>query len=158
MSPTCQTTMAAISTGLPSASLTLSRLVSKLRTLMLTRRRTVSGRTHQKPGRATVPTYRPKNCTTDVWPGGHDDQRGRHQDDDHRREPRPAALVEDRDDRPPHEAGQEEDGEPAADREGAALGDRDLDALVADGVTERGVDGLRGRPVGLCSWHPPPGE
>src|SRR5439155_18764821 len=54
---------------LPSASLTLSRLVSKLRTRTLTRRRTVSGRTHQNPARSTVPTYLPKNCTTDVWPG-----------------------------------------------------------------------------------------
>ena len=55
MSATCQTTMAAISTGLPSASLTFSRLVSKFRTRQLTRRRTVSGTTHQKPGRVTVP-------------------------------------------------------------------------------------------------------
>ena len=70
MSTTCQTTMAAISTGLPALSLTLSRLVSKLRTRMLTRRRTVNGRTHQKPGRRTVPTYVPKNWMTEVWPGG----------------------------------------------------------------------------------------
>ena len=56
MSATCQTTIAAISTGLPSASLTLRWLVSKLRTRTLTRWRIVNGITHQNPGRVTVPT------------------------------------------------------------------------------------------------------
>ena len=56
VSATCQTTIAAISTGLPSASLTFRWLVSKFRTRMLTVRRSVSGRTQQKPLRRTVPT------------------------------------------------------------------------------------------------------
>ena len=47
--------IAAISTGLPSASLTFRRLVSKLRTRTLTRRRTVSGATHQNPAWITLP-------------------------------------------------------------------------------------------------------
>ena len=51
MSATCQTTIAAISTGLPSASLTLRWLVSKLRTRTLTARRVLSGDTSQ-PGAA----------------------------------------------------------------------------------------------------------
>ena len=49
VSATCQTTIAAISTGLPSASLTLSRLVSKFLTRTLIVRRTVSGSSHAKP-------------------------------------------------------------------------------------------------------------
>ena len=54
-SVTFHTTTAAISTGLPSASLTFRWFVSKFRTRTLTRRRTVSGSTHQNPGRRTVP-------------------------------------------------------------------------------------------------------
>ena len=69
MSATCQTTMAAISTGLPSASLTLRTLVSKLLTRTETPRLEVNGMTIVRPVRRAVPTYRPKNWITLVWPG-----------------------------------------------------------------------------------------
>ena len=49
MSVTFQTTMAAISMGLPSLSLTLSLAVSKLRTRTDTRRRCVKGLTQWRP-------------------------------------------------------------------------------------------------------------
>src|SRR5690606_25105150 len=51
-------------TGLPSASETFSRAVSKLRTRRERRLLVVSGTVRWKPGRFTEPTYRPKNCTT----------------------------------------------------------------------------------------------
>jgi hypothetical protein len=56
VSATRHTTTAAISTWLPSKSLTFNRLVSKLRTRMLMLRRTVSGVTSANPGVLTVPT------------------------------------------------------------------------------------------------------
>ena len=55
MSATCQTTIAAISTGLPSLSLTLRRLVSKFCTRTDTPRRVLSGSTQTSPVRRTVP-------------------------------------------------------------------------------------------------------
>jgi hypothetical protein len=56
VSATCQTTIAAISTGLPSASLTFRWLVSKFLTRMLRLRRSASGTIHDRPVRRTVPT------------------------------------------------------------------------------------------------------
>jgi hypothetical protein len=64
VSTTRQTTTAAISTGLPSASETLSRAVSKFRTRTERRRLVLNGTVQWKPASRTVPTYRPKNCTT----------------------------------------------------------------------------------------------
>jgi hypothetical protein len=48
--------MDAISTGLPSASLTFRWFVSKFLTRMLTFRRSVRGRIQDRPVRRTVPT------------------------------------------------------------------------------------------------------
>ena len=64
VSTTLHTTTAAISMGLPSWSFTLSFALSKLRTRRETRRRFVSGFTHQKPWSRRVPRYVPKSCTT----------------------------------------------------------------------------------------------
>ena len=55
VSSTCQTTTAAISIGLPSASLTLSTSVSWLRMRVETLRRAVSGLTQRSPSVRTVP-------------------------------------------------------------------------------------------------------
>ena len=57
VSTTRQTTTAAISIGLPSWSLTFSLLLSKLRMRSDTRRRVVSGFTHQKPCSLSEPLY-----------------------------------------------------------------------------------------------------
>ncbi len=56
VSATCHTTIEAISTGLPVASLTFMRAVSKLRTRTETERRVLSGTVHTSPVRRTVPT------------------------------------------------------------------------------------------------------
>ena len=61
---TCQTTTAAISIGLPSASLTLAWADSWLRILVETTMRLVNGFTHCRPGSRIVPRYLPNNCTT----------------------------------------------------------------------------------------------
>ncbi len=55
MSRIRQTTTAAISIGLPSASLTLSCVDSWLRIRVLTAIRTVNGLTHCRPVSCTVP-------------------------------------------------------------------------------------------------------
>ena len=55
VSATHQTTTAAISIGLPAASLTLSRSLWKLRTRSETVRGLANGLRHQKPGSDTVP-------------------------------------------------------------------------------------------------------
>jgi hypothetical protein len=44
--------------------LTFSRVVSKLRTRNESRRRVVSGLTHQKPWSLSVPLYSPNSCST----------------------------------------------------------------------------------------------
>ena len=55
VSATCQTTTAAISIGLPSASLTLAIAVSWLRIRTDTFRRRANGLTQCRPGARTVP-------------------------------------------------------------------------------------------------------
>ncbi len=55
VSRTCQTTTAAISIGLPSASLTLASAVSWLRIRTETVRRRLNGLTQHRPGVRTVP-------------------------------------------------------------------------------------------------------
>ena len=65
---TCQTTTAAISIGLPSASLTLAAAVSWLRIRTETLRRRPNGLTQCRPGSRTVPRYRPNSCTTRASP------------------------------------------------------------------------------------------
>ena len=69
MSLTCQTTTAAISIGLPSASLTLSWVDSWLRILVETTSRLVNGFTHFRPASRIVPQYRPNNWMTRACPG-----------------------------------------------------------------------------------------
>ena len=69
MSWTCQTTTAAISIGLPSASLTLACVDSWLRILVETTMRLVNGFTHCSPGSRMVPRYLPNSCTTRARPG-----------------------------------------------------------------------------------------
>ena len=69
MSFTCQTTTAAISIGLPSASLTLACAVSMFLILVETGSRLVNGFTHCIPGSRIVPLYLPKSCTTCARPG-----------------------------------------------------------------------------------------
>ena len=66
---TCQTTTAAISIGLPSASLTLSWADSWLRIRVETTIRWVNGFTHCRPESRMVPRYRPNSCTTLARPG-----------------------------------------------------------------------------------------
>ena len=56
VSSTCQTTTAAISIGLPSASLTLVTAVSWLRMRVDTRRRRVNGLNQRRPATRAVPT------------------------------------------------------------------------------------------------------
>src|SRR5579875_424899 len=68
VSTPCQTTTAAISIGLPSASLTLATAVSWLRIRIDTGRRRATGLTQCRPGALTVPRYRPNSCTTRAWP------------------------------------------------------------------------------------------
>src|SRR5215472_516623 len=68
VSATCQTTTAAISIGLPSASLTLATAVSWLRSRTDTFRRRVNGFTNTSPASRTVPWYRPNSCTTRASP------------------------------------------------------------------------------------------
>ena len=55
MSATCHVMTAAISTGLPAASLTLRTSLSKLRILSDTRDRMVKGLIHQNPSLRTEP-------------------------------------------------------------------------------------------------------
>ena len=69
MSCTCQTTTAAISIGLPSASLTLACAVSRFLILVETGIRLENGFTHCMPGSRIVPVYLPKSCTTCARPG-----------------------------------------------------------------------------------------
>ena len=69
MSATCQTTTAAISIGLPSASLTLACAVSWLRIRVDTLIRRVNGFTHCSPGSRIVPRYLPNSWITRAWPG-----------------------------------------------------------------------------------------
>src|SRR6266516_2064059 len=64
VSATCQTTTAAISIGLPSASFTFATAVSWLRSRTDTFRRFVNGFTNTSPASRTVPWYRPNSCTT----------------------------------------------------------------------------------------------
>jgi len=68
VSLTCQTTTAAISIGLPSASLTLACAVSWLRIRTDTLRRRANGLTQCSPGVRTVPRYRPNNWITRASP------------------------------------------------------------------------------------------
>jgi len=63
------TTTAAISIGLPSASLTLACADSWLRILVETLMRSVNGFTHFRPESRIVPRYRPNSWTTRAWPG-----------------------------------------------------------------------------------------
>ncbi len=65
---TCQTTTAAISIGLPSASLTLATALSKFRIRTDTRRRSARRLTQCRPGSRSVPWYRPNSCTTRASP------------------------------------------------------------------------------------------
>src|ERR1700678_1213985 len=72
VSSTSQTTTAAISIGLPSASFTLTIEVSRFRIRVDTRRRRVNGFTHCSPGVRMVPRYRPNSWITrasPVWTG-----------------------------------------------------------------------------------------
>ena len=55
MSTTCQLMTAAISTGLPTASLTFSVSLSRLRTRSEKLRRTVNGLTQRRPSWRIVP-------------------------------------------------------------------------------------------------------
>ena len=65
---TRQTTTAAISIGLPSASLTLAIALSWLRIRTDTRRRSARTLTQCRPGSLSVPRYRPNSCTTRASP------------------------------------------------------------------------------------------
>src|SRR5579862_4269990 len=65
---TFQTTTAAISIGLPSASFTFATEVSWLRSRTDTFRRRVIGFTNTSPGWRTVPWYRPNSCSTRASP------------------------------------------------------------------------------------------
>ena len=69
MSCTRQTTTAAISIGLPSASLTLACAVSRLRIRVDTLMRRVNGFTHCSPGFRVVPRYLPNSWMTRACPG-----------------------------------------------------------------------------------------
>ena len=61
MSCTCQTTTAAISIGLPSASFTLASDDSRFLILVETATRLANGFTHCRPWSRTVPWYLPKS-------------------------------------------------------------------------------------------------
>ena len=69
VSCTRQTTTAAISIGLPSASLTLACAVSWLRIRVETLMRRVNGLTHCSPVSRVVPRYLPNSWMTRASPG-----------------------------------------------------------------------------------------
>ena len=69
VSLTCQTTTAAISIGLPSASLTLAWADSWLRIRVETAIRRVNGFTHCRPDSRIVPRYLPNSWMTRARPG-----------------------------------------------------------------------------------------
>ena len=142
MSVTCQTTIAAISTGLPSASLTLRWLVSKLRTRTLTPSRTVSGSTHQKPGPAHGTDVPAEELDDPGLARLHHHQRRQHQGEgqgryDHhhlgRRKGKPNGSGDTH--------GEYDDGDQAAEGAGAAFLDVDPSALMSDGRCFRDVFG-----------------
>lgn len=86
VSSTCQTTTAAISIGLPSASLTLATSVSWLRIRVEIRRRVVRGFTHRSPSVRIVPAVPPEQLHNARLPrrdGGQSGQGQRGEDDDH---------------------------------------------------------------------------
>src|SRR5690606_17685867 len=68
-STTCHTITDAISIGLPSSSLTLSRPLSKLRTRIDTLRLAKNGLLQRRPLSLTVPTYLPNRLSTAAWLG-----------------------------------------------------------------------------------------
>ena len=69
MSRTCHTTTAAISIGLPEASLTLSLSPFRVRARSEILTRLMKGFIHQNPFSLIVPLYFPKRMRTAAWFG-----------------------------------------------------------------------------------------
>ena len=119
VSATCQTTIAAISTGLPSASLTFRRLVSKLRTRTLTLRRRSAAAIHDRPGSADGADVGAEELHDPGLAGLHDHQRGSPRA--RRRRSAQRAGPSPRGEAGGDAAGEDEYAGPAGDRQGRPL-------------------------------------